>query len=80
MTHILTVAMDLNAELRPLPGEHLTDEVAQFIRSEHVGHVTLIRRRAGRFGASGTRDLADALLDRLPHLDLHLVAPLTTTA
>jgi two-component system sensor histidine kinase KdpD len=80
MTHLLTVAMDLNAELRPLPGERLADELEQLIRSEHVGHVTLIRPHAGRFWSPRRRSLADVLLERLPHLDVHLVAPHTATA
>lgn len=72
-THLLTVAMDLNAQLRPLPSDRLLDDLVRVIREENVAHVTLIRQEAGllrRF----QRSLPDALLDRLPHLDIHLVS------
>lgn len=71
-THILTVAVDLNAELVELPGLALESELLTAIKQHHVGHVVLIiepaRRR--RFRAPS---LADQLLRQVPGLDVHLV-------
>jgi two-component system sensor histidine kinase KdpD len=74
MTHILTVAQDLNATLREIPGDDLASELSELIAGEHITHVTLLTPKPRRtwlaFGAS----LADRLLARHPHLDLHFVA------
>lgn len=73
MTHILTVALDLNATTRELPGADLLSELEALILAEGVTHVTLLapRPRRWRFGAQAS--LADELLARHPHLDIHLV-------
>lgn len=75
MTHILTVAHDLNATVRELPGESLAEELSRLIAAENITHVTLIAQRkrglAGIFGSS----LAEQLLSRHPHLEVHLVNP-----
>jgi two-component system sensor histidine kinase KdpD len=73
MTHILTVAMDLNARLRELPGEDLARELGEVLAQEGVTHLTLIAR--GGRGIAGFRrqTLADSLLRRFPRLDVHLI-------
>ena len=75
MTHILTVAADLNAETIELPGVNLERELLGAVKREHAGHVVLIvqpaRRRSFR-----SPPLADRLLSAAPGLDLHLVGRL----
>jgi two-component system sensor histidine kinase KdpD len=73
MMHVLTVAMDLNASLKELPGEDLVEELITLVREENAVHVTLVTGHQSRFGHLLHRPLADQLLDRLPHIDLHLV-------
>jgi two-component system sensor histidine kinase KdpD len=73
MTHILTVALDLNAELREIAGVHLEEELSELVRAESIVHLTLLSRPAGRFTLT-RRSLAERLLARHPHLDVHLVA------
>ena len=72
MVHILTVAQDLNAEVRELPGIDLEAELGAIIRNENILHVTLIDR-PGR-GLLRRRTLAERLLRAHPHLAVHLVA------
>jgi two-component system sensor histidine kinase KdpD len=73
MMHILTVAMDLNAALKELPGEHLAMELDALIRSENVSHFVMIE--GPRHALMGFRraDLMDAMLARTPHVHFHLV-------
>ncbi|MCC6382232.1 MAG: sensor histidine kinase KdpD [Dehalococcoidia bacterium] len=73
MTHILTVALDLNATTREIPGGDLAAELSALITAESVTHVTLLARPAGRFSLRPRRALAEQLLTRHPHLDVHLV-------
>ncbi len=80
MTRILSVAMDLNAVLRELPGVDLKAELFHLIRAEHVGHVTLIAERPARLPILRRATLAQWLLDAMPHLDVHLVARRSRTA
>jgi two-component system sensor histidine kinase KdpD len=80
MTHILSVAMDLNATLRELPGVDLKAELSGLIRAEHVGHVTLIAEPARRLPVFRRATLAQWLLEVMPHLDVHLVARRSRTA
>jgi two-component system sensor histidine kinase KdpD len=75
MTHILTVAMDLNARLHELPGIDLLKELSQIISTENVVHVTLLSRPAKRLAPLQRRSLAERLLQVHPHLDVHLVGP-----
>jgi two-component system, OmpR family, sensor histidine kinase KdpD len=74
MTHILTVALDLNATLKELPGEDLEAELDAFLREEHIGHLTLIIDAPKRFSMRFRASLAERLLLRQPHLAVHLVA------
>lgn len=74
MTHILTVAMDLNATLRELPGLALERELSEAIRAEGVTHVTLLAEPPSRLPFGRKASLADQLLKAHPHLDIHLVA------
>ncbi|MGK2965005.1 MAG: sensor histidine kinase KdpD [Tepidiformaceae bacterium] len=74
MTHILTVALDLNARLHQLPGDDYRREVADLIRAEHIVRVTLVAEAKSRFRRAFEDSFANELLDRHPHLDLHLVA------
>lgn len=74
MTHIITVAADLNAELREIPGLNLVDELSALVIELHAGHVTLLAEPVHRFRFVRTPTLAEALLARHPHLDLHLVS------
>jgi two-component system sensor histidine kinase KdpD len=73
MTHILTVAMDLNATMREIPGDDAATELAAIIRAENVVHVTLLADRGGTLFGLRRAGLADQLLRRLPHLNIHLV-------
>lgn len=73
LTHILTVALDLNATTRELAGSDLVAELASLVTAEGITHVTLLAppRRGVRLFAG--RGLADRLLELHPHLDVHLV-------
>jgi len=74
MTHILTVAMDLNARLKELPGIDLTRELSDLIVAENAIHVTLLAEPRRIIGGFRRSSLADRVLQREPHVDLHLVA------
>ncbi len=66
--------MDLNAELRELPGTDLAAELSTIIHSMAITHVTLIARTRSRLGLRRAPALQDLLLARHPHLDIHLVS------
>jgi len=74
MTHILTVAMDLNAALRELPGEDVLNELSALVRKENVQHVVLLTEPASGFAGIRRRTLADRVLEAHPHLTVHLVS------
>jgi two-component system sensor histidine kinase KdpD len=74
MTHILTVAMDLNVETRELQSDEFAKEVSALIRSESIVHLTLLADPRRRLFGSQRRSLADELLIRHPQLSVHLVA------
>lgn len=74
MLHILTVAGDLNAVLREIPGDNSAAELLALISEFHVGHVTLVSPPPRRFRFLGAAPLAEQLLAAQPHLDVHLVA------
>lgn len=71
--HILTVAQDLNARMVEIPGDDVVSELGAVIERENITHVTLAApKQPARFiGRRST--LADALIARFPHLELHLV-------
>jgi len=73
MTHILTVALDLNATTRELPGANLVEELSDLITAETITHVTLLARPRRGLSLLSHATLADELLTRHPHLDIHLV-------
>ncbi len=73
MTHILTVALDLNADTRELAGNDLVTELSAVVSDEGVTHVTLVSQRRPSVRLWAGRSLADRLLDLHPHLDIHLV-------
>lgn len=72
MIHILTVAQDLNATLKELRGQDLPAELSRLIHDNNVIHVTLVQRPRRAFSIG--RTLADRLLERHPHLDIHILA------
>ncbi len=74
MTHILTVAMDLNATLRELPGANVRDELSALIRAENIVHLVLIAEGAGGIAGFRRAGLVDAMMRVHPHLNIHLVA------
>jgi two-component system sensor histidine kinase KdpD len=74
MTHILTVAMDLNARLKELPGIDLTRELSDLIVAENAIHVTVLAERQRKVAGFRRLSLADRILQRQPHVDLHIVA------
>ena len=74
MVHILTVAGDLNAELREIAGENIAEELSALIVEFHAGHVTLVAPPVRRFRLFAPPTLAEQLLATHPHLDVHLVA------
>lgn len=74
MTHILTVAQDLNAITHALPGANLATELSELITAEGITHVTLTAPLRRRFRFLPPRTLGERLLQSHPHLELHLVA------
>ena len=70
MVHILSVAQDLNAELRELPGDDVLGELGTVIRSENIVHVVLIHTESGPFRRAA---LHDRLLKQNPSIDVVLV-------
>jgi K+-sensing histidine kinase KdpD len=74
MTRILTVALDLNATTREIPGEDIAAELSALVIAETVTHVTLLARPSQRLRALARPMLADRLLAAHPHLDVHLVS------
>lgn len=73
MTHILTVAQDLNAATRELPGVDIAAELSALIRAENATHVTLLAPARRRFQLLASPPLFEQVLARHPHLDIHLV-------
>ena len=73
MIHILTLAQDLNAKLIEIPGEDIPREMLRLIHEHNIIHVSLPQAPTGRLPLR-TRSLAELLLARAPHLDVHLVA------
>lgn len=73
MTHILTVALDLNARTRELPGANVPAELSALITSEGITHVTLVAAKAPAISLLTRPRLADRLMARHPHLGVHLV-------
>jgi two-component system, OmpR family, sensor histidine kinase KdpD len=74
MSHILTVAMDLNAALRELPGDNVREELSALIRAENIVHLVLIAEGAGGIAGFRRAGLVDAMMRAHPHLNIHLVA------
>ncbi|MEO9256597.1 MAG: sensor histidine kinase KdpD [Tepidiformaceae bacterium] len=73
MTHILTVATDLNATLVALPGGDLVAELAALVRERNVSNVTLVAEPA-RHRLFRGKTLAERLLELQPQLQLHLIS------
>ncbi len=73
MTHILTVAQDLNATTRELPGLDLAAELGSLVTAEGVTRVTLLGPPRRGLRLLARRGLADRLLELHPYLDIHLV-------
>lgn len=73
MTHLLTVALDLNATTRELSGEDMTLALSALIVAEGITQVTLLARPPRRFAWVRRTTLAEHLLALHPHLDIHLV-------
>ncbi|MFN0094989.1 MAG: sensor histidine kinase KdpD [Dehalococcoidia bacterium] len=71
MVHILTVATDLNAKTVEIPGIDLASELSGVITAEAITHVTLCAASA-RW--RWRRSLAETLLGRHPHIEIHLIA------
>ncbi len=74
MTHILTVAMDLNAAVKELPGEDLAAELSALIRSENVTHVTLIAAAGRALLGFRQETIVDRIIRSHPRVNVHLVA------
>jgi two-component system sensor histidine kinase KdpD len=74
MTHILTVAKDLNATLREIPGADVSGELAALVDEEKITHLTLVARTRPGLRLAFGPPLAIRLLRRFPHLDVHLVS------
>jgi two-component system sensor histidine kinase KdpD len=73
MARIVTLARDLNAEIRELHGGPTVDAVGELVRELHIAHLTLLSAPA-RMPLRGRKPLADQLLARHPYLDVHLVS------
>ena len=73
MTRVLTIAMDLNATLRELPGEDLATEIATFLTAEHVQHLVMGVHSPRAVLGFRREALPDRLLRRHPHALFHLV-------
>ena len=74
MTHILTVAMDLNATVQELPGVNVLRELSEVIREKQTTQLILIAAPGPRLQLLRRRGLAEQLLKAYPHLSLTLVA------
>jgi len=74
MTHILTVAMDLNATLAQIEGVNVAKELHGLVREYHVGHVVVIAAPQPWYVRWRSLSLAERLLTAEPHLDVHLVS------
>lgn len=73
MMRILTVAMDLNATVRELPGQDLATELGEFVRAENIVHLMLVTRSGRPLAGFRREGLAEVMLRAHPHLNLHLV-------
>ena len=73
MTHILTVAMDLNASTRELPGVDLAKELAEIVKKDAVTHVTLLWAAPPKLRILRGKGLAERLAELCPHVEVHLV-------
>lgn len=73
MTRILTVAQDLNATVRELPGVDLSTELSALVVEAGVTHVTLVRSPQHGIRLLARPAVADRLLEAHPHLEVHLV-------
>jgi two-component system sensor histidine kinase KdpD len=73
MARIVTLARDLNAEIRELRGGPIVDAVGELVREMHIAHLTLLSAPA-RMPLRGRKPLADQLVARHPYLDVHLVS------
>jgi K+-sensing histidine kinase KdpD len=74
MTHILTIAMDLNATLRELPGENIERELGDLIQAENVQHLMLLAQPSRALAGLRRETLHDRIVRRHPHVTIHLVA------
>ena len=74
MTHILTVAMDLNATLKEIPGQEIQDELSSLVRAENIVHLVLTAGSSRAVAGFRRTSLAESMLRRFPHLTVHLVA------
>jgi two-component system, OmpR family, sensor histidine kinase KdpD len=74
MTHILTVALDLNAKLVQIDGLNVAKELDALVRERRVGHVILIAAPQPWYKRWRAASLAERLLAAEPHLDVHLVS------
>lgn len=74
MTHILTVAMDLNATVKELPGDDLAAELSALIRAENASHVTLIAEAGRALLGFRHETLVDRIVRLHPRINVHLVA------
>ena len=66
-------AADLGAEVLRVEASDDFTGVEQVVRDHRVTHVVLVRRRSPGLGRLLRRPLADALLERLPGLEVHLL-------
>jgi K+-sensing histidine kinase KdpD len=74
MTHVLTVAMDLNATVQELPGLNPFAELVEVIHEKQVTQLLLIARPRPRLVIFGRSTLAEKLLMAHPHLSVTLIA------
>jgi two-component system sensor histidine kinase KdpD len=73
MTRILTVALDLNADVRELPGSDLEGELTEIITREAVTDIVMLTA-PHRVLRTGRRTTPERLQRRHPTLTLHLVS------
>lgn len=73
MSHILTVATDLNAQLREVPGADIMREVADAVTAEGITHLVLIAEHRRAWLGLRRESLSDRLLAASPGLGITLV-------
>jgi two-component system sensor histidine kinase KdpD len=66
-------AADLGADVIRVEGDDVASAVARLVEARGATHVVIAHRPQGRLGRLRRQPLAEALLDRLPGVEVHVV-------